>query len=76
MKLVELCKEICPHIEYNPTKFDEYNNQIIPTLCDVVEEEIKIPKSLTKRQIYQVDTQLNAQSVFVNEKNCARGDNF
>lgn len=76
MKLIELCKELYPQAEYNPTKFDEYSDQIIPVLCPVIEEDIKYPKSLQKRQIFQVDTQLIAQSAFFNEKNCARGDNY
>lgn len=76
MKLIELCKEVCPQTEYNPTKYDEYNEPIIPTLCGVIEEDVKIPTSTTKRQIFQVDTQLNAQSAFFNDKNCARGDNY
>ena len=76
MKLIELCKEVCPHTEYNPIKLDGYNDPIIPVLCPVIEEDVKIPTSISKRQVFQVDTQLTAQSAFFNEKNCARGDNY
>lgn len=68
MKLTDLCP-LCDDSGYDPTKYDEYGDVIVPKLCEEEVIEKSVITDVLVQKIKPFDTMLETNEMILTTKN-------